>query len=637
MAYNSLAEFVKAIEDKGNLVRITEPVSTDLEITEITDRISKTEGGGKALLFENNGTEFPVLINSFGSNQNMLQALNVTDYDEIGVQLEELFKELAGPKKNILEKLKMLPLLGQVASWMPKVKQGQGVCQEVIHTDPDLGILPILKCWPHDGGKFITFPMVITKDPLSGIRNVGMYRMQVLSKNETGMHWHRHKVGARHYQEYKKLGQKMPIAVAIGGDPVYTYSATAPLPDNIDEYMLAGFLRKKKVELVKCITQDIEVPADADIIIEGYVDTSEDFIWEGPFGDHTGFYSLADWYPKFHVTCITHKKNAIYPTTVVGVPPQEDAYIGKATERIFLAPIKITMLPELTDMDLPFVGVAHNLTIVKIKKDFPGHALKIINALWGAGQMMFNKMLIVVDDSVDIHNYAMVAKAVGENVDAENDIHFSKGPLDVLDHASNKLAFGSKMGIDATVKYEEELAIENVSIPLEKITEAQLIESIPEIHAANVKWYNQGVPVLLVAANISDKKHFNKFTEIIAGLDLLKGLKFVMVTDAEVDVNNVGVATWIFANNIDPKRDSITVEATKDSVAKLVIDGTRKHRKNVGFVRDWPNIVTMDSETIKMVDERWVKYGLGELIKSPSIAFKKYVSDTGAVFKHGNE
>jgi len=266
----------------------------------------------------------------------------------------------------------MLPKLSQVASWMPTSIGGKGKCQEVIMKNPDLNKLPILKCWPADGGKFITFPMVHTIDPVTGIRNVGMYRMQVFEPGLTGMHWHRHKTGARHFEEYKKLGKKMPIAVAIGGDPVYTYAATAPMPDNFDEYMLAGFLRKKKVELVKCLTQDIEVPADADFVIEGYVDPEEDFIWEGPFGDHTGFYSLADWFPKFHISCITHRKDAIYPTTIVGIPPQEDAYIAKATERIFLAPIKLTMLPELIDMDIPVAGVAHNLTIVKIEKSFPG-------------------------------------------------------------------------------------------------------------------------------------------------------------------------------------------------------------------------------------------------------------------------
>jgi 4-hydroxy-3-polyprenylbenzoate decarboxylase len=275
----------------------------------------------------------------------------------------------------------------------------------VIHGDSDLTILPVLKTWSRDGGPFITFPQVITIDPVSGIRNVGMYRMQVFEKNLTGMHWHKHKTGARHFNAYKKLGKIMPVAVALGGDPVLTYAATAPLPDNIDEYLLAGFLRKKRVKLVKAVTQDIDVPEEADIIIEGYIDPSEDFIYEGPFGDHTGFFSLADWYPKFHVTCITHKKNAVYPATVVGIPPMEDAWIAKATERIFLTPIKLTMIPELEDMNIPDVGVAHNLTMVSYRKSFSGQSGKIMNALWGAGQMMFNKILITFDSDVQLENY----------------------------------------------------------------------------------------------------------------------------------------------------------------------------------------------------------------------------------------
>ena len=457
MAYNSLQEFIDILEKNNELVRIKEFVNPELEITEIADRISKSKDGGKALLFENTGSEFPILINAFGSLKRMQLSIGVNDLEDIGKEMESLFKELSSPKENILQKLKMLPQLGKIASWMPKQISGKGICQEVIHKTPDLNIIPILKTWPNDGGKFVTLPMVNTIDPHTNIRNLGMYRLQVLDKNSTGMHWHKHKVGARHYNEYKKLGQKMPIAVTLGGDPAYTYSATAPLPDNIDEYMLAGFLRKKKVELVKCISNDIYVPKDVDFVIEGYVDTSEDFIWEGPFGDHTGFYSLADWYPKFHVTCITHKKKAIYPTTIVGIPPMEDAYIGKATERIFLTPIKMTMLPEVLDMNLPLAGVAHNITIMKINKTFAGQAQKVMSALWGAGQMMFNKNMIIVDKDINVHNYTDVLAAVYKNVNPSSDILFNKGPLDVLDHSSSKFSFGSKMGIDATIKFPEEM------------------------------------------------------------------------------------------------------------------------------------------------------------------------------------
>src|SRR5690606_20891708 len=395
MAYKNLQHFIDTLEKKGELVRIKEFVDPRLEITEVTDRVSKRYG--PALLFENTGTDFPLLINSMGNYKRMCMALGVKQMDDVTREIEQLFKELTGPRDGILDKLKMLPKLGKIASWMPKVVSGKGACQEVVMKDPDITRFPVLTCWPEDGGPFLTLPIIHTKDPRTGIRNVGMYRMQVFGPKLTAMHWHKHKVSARHFNEYKKLGQRMPVAVALGGDPVYTYCSTAPLPDNIDEYMLAGFLRKQRVELVQCLTQDVQVPADADIIIEGYIDPEEEFILEGPFGDHTGYYSLADYYPKFHITCITHKKNAVYPATIVGIPPQEDAWIGKATERIFLAPIKMTMVPEIVDMVLPMEGVFHNLVIVKIKKEYPGQALKVMNSLWGAGQMMFTKMMIVVD------------------------------------------------------------------------------------------------------------------------------------------------------------------------------------------------------------------------------------------------
>jgi 4-hydroxy-3-polyprenylbenzoate decarboxylase len=353
MAFKGLHEFISFLEKTGELVRISHQVSTDLEITEIVDRVSKSPGGGKALLFENNGTDFPLLINAFGSEKRMAMALGCRHLDEIGERIELLFKNLTEPKPDFYSKLKALPLLSQVASWMPKSVGRRGACQQIVMKNPDLTKLPVLKCWPADGGPFITLPCVITRDLNNGMRNVGMYRMQVLDAVTTGMHWHQHKTGARHFQEYKRRGERMPVSVVLGGDPAYTYSATAPLPDNLDEYLLAGFLRDKKVELVKCLTNDLEVPSDADFVIEGYVDPGEELVWEGPFGDHTGFYSLADWYPKFHVTCITHRKDAVYPATIVGIPPQEDAWIGKATERIFLQPMKLSMIPELQDMDLP--------------------------------------------------------------------------------------------------------------------------------------------------------------------------------------------------------------------------------------------------------------------------------------------
>ena len=614
MAYRSLQEFIDVLEVNNELVRISEFVNPELEITEIADRISKSKDGGKALLFEKTGSDFPILINAFGSIKRMHLAFGIDNLDQIGAEMESLFKELTGPKENILQKLKLLPQLGKIASWMPKQISGKGVCQEVIHMDPDINLLPILKTWPNDGGKFITLPMVNTIDPHSKIRNIGMYRMQVLDKESTGMHWHKHKVGARHYNEYKKLGQKMPIAVTLGGDPAYTYSATAPLPDNIDEYMLAGFLRKKKVELVKCISNDIFVPKDVDFVIEGYVDTSEDFIWEGPFGDHTGFYSLADWYPKFHITCITHKKNAIYPTTIVGIPPMEDAYIGKATERIFLTPIKMTMLPEVIDMNLPFAGVAHNITIMKIDKSFAGHAQKVMSALWGAGQMMFNKSMIIVDKDVDVHNYESVLEAVNKNCNPGADVLFNKGPLDVLDHSSSKFSFGTKIGIDATKKLEEEISIYKT----DRTGDNTKLSKIIELN-------NRMEHIGLLAVSVK-KSDFVFETWVDENINkLASNIKFVVIAEGNIDIHNFFNLVWTVSNHTEPQRDSIV----KDNV--LFINGTRKTKEHDGFERDWPNPVVMDDKTITRIDEIWERLGIGGFIESPSKLHKKQMSGAEAI------
>ena len=502
----------------------------------------------------------------------------------------------------------------------------------MILNDPDLSKLPILKCWPEDGGRFITFPLVHTKDPITGIRNVGMYRMQVFDNKTTGMHWHKHKVGARHYMEYKQLGRKMPIAVAIGGDLVYTYCGTAPLPDNMDEYMLAGFIRKKKVELVKCITQDIEVPADADIIIEGFVDPGEELVMEGPFGDHTGYYSLADLYPKFHVTCITHRRNAIYPATIVGVPPQEDAYLAKATERIFIIPLQLSVIPELVDMELPFAGVAHNLTIVKINKSYAGQALKVMNALWGAGQMMLNKILVVVDGEIELENYTSLAEHIFKNFSAERDVYFSKGPLDVLDHAAAKLGFGGKMGIDATSKFPEEGLNEDVITSLVSEDDLKMLkDKYPELVSVNAELLKQELSILIFSIRKTDASDVenlaNKLMKQSGGM-LAKLLIFV---DKELDVSDIQMVTWIVANNIDPLRDCKILKNSNDSkISHLVVDGTRKAKHLGNFERDWPNIIVSNDETIEKIDKIWDSLDLGDFIFSPSIKYKTLIKSGGA-------
>lgn len=635
MAFKSLNDFVLKIEQAGELIRIKEFVSPNLEMSEIADRMSKVKGGGKALLFENTGTDFPVLINALGSEKRMKIALDVENFDQIGERIFDVFLKITEPKNSFLEKIKILPDLAKLASYMPKTVKRKAVSQEIIIKNPDLNILPVLKTWSRDGGPFFTFPQVITVDPNTGVRNVGMYRMQVFDKQLTGMHWHKHKVGARHFNEYKKAGRNMPVAVALGGDPAMVYSATAPLPDNIDEYILSGFLRGKRIEMVKAISQDIDVPADADFIIEGYIDTSEDFILEGPFGDHTGFFSLADMYPKFHITCITHKKNAIFPATVVGIPPMEDAWIAKATERIFLAPIKLAMLPEIQDMNIPDAGVAHNLTIVSIEKSFSGHAQKVMNSLWGAGQMMFNKMLVVVDKNVKPADYKNTAKILSQNVNPSNDIIFAKGPLDVLDHSSSRFAYGSKLGIDATTKYDEEKAadefvfsdFQSVNIDSEKLK-----TDFSEIMEINTNLLKENISFVFISIEKKYKNHVKELSSKIFENQAFKYVKFLIFLDYPVDIFDIEQATWIFANNIEPYRDCFIFEAkTNNEHSHIAIDGTRKRADIDNFKRDWPDIVTSDQDTIKLVDQKWQKYEIGEFISSPSEKYKHLILSKTAV------
>lgn len=462
--YKNLREFIQDLEDSGELIRIQEPVSTELEITEITDRVSKSQGAeNKALLFENViGYDIPVLINSMGSHYRMQKALGVEDdprgYDAIADRIREFIKPEV--PLSISDKISKLMQLAEVRNFLPKTV-GSAPCQDVvIYSDSGealLDKLPIIKCWPQDAAPFITLTSVFTKDPdkLGSGRNVGMYRLQKLSNITTGMHWHKHHDGAHNYQKSLKHGKRMEIAVAIGGDPVISYCGSAPLPPGIDEMILAGFIRNKPVEMVKCKTIDIEVPASSEIVLEGYIDLEEDLVIEGPFGDHTGFYSLADKYPRFHLTAITHQRNPIYATTIVGIPPQEDCYLGKATERIFL-PLLQLICPEVIDMDLPWDGVFHNCALVKIDKKYAGHAQKVMNSIWGIGQMAWTKTIIVFDKDVDIHNYSLAAMYAFGNIDPQRDMVFTKGPLDILDHASTIMGFGSKVGIDATRKWADE-------------------------------------------------------------------------------------------------------------------------------------------------------------------------------------
>ncbi|NVO19145.1 MAG: menaquinone biosynthesis decarboxylase [Bacteroidetes bacterium] len=626
MAFSSLAAFIKVLEQNGELARVPASVSPNLEITEITDRVSKE--GGKALLFENTGYEFPVLINSMGSEKRICLALGVNSLDEVSEAIMQLAGDMMQSRESFISKLSLLPKLAGIASWMPKRINGRGKCQEIIMESPDLGRLPVLNCWPYDGGPFITLPLVHTIHPETGLRNLGMYRMQVFLPDMTGMHWHLHKNSAAHYREYKRLGRKMPVAVALGGDPAYTYAATAPLPENIDEYLLAGFLRRKSVELVKCISCDLEVPSDADFIIEGYVDPDEELILEGPFGDHTGFYSLADYYPRFHVTCITHRKDAIYPTTIVGIPPQEDAWIGKATERIFLSPIRLSMVPEIENMVMPVEGVFHNIVLISVNKTYPGQALKVMNSLWGAGQMMFNKILVVLDGGIDLNDYDLVLSKISENVDPAKDIILTRGPVDVLDHSSSQFAIGSKLGIDATSK----LASEPESIRTTRIVDKGKFKVILEKYGCEATLVSENIPALIIEIDKQEKGQVRDIHNKLIDGGLIDGIDWVIYIDQEASGLAKGDIAWLVANNIDPVRDCFFAKDGKGlDIGPMAVDGTMKSRKLDEFKRDWPNVITMSPAVIKEVDKRWDEFGLGKFISSPSLKYVKLVRTDGAI------
>lgn len=628
MAYSGLADFIADLSENDELLRISSFVDPLLEIAEVTDRVSKR--GGKALLFENTGTRFPLLINTFGSAKRMSMALGRSNISDAGEEMERLFSSLSESAGGFSGKLTGLMRLGKTAGYMPVKVKGRGVCQQIIMNDPDLGILPVLKCWPHDGGRFITLPMVHTIHPETGRTNVGMYRMQILNSKSTAMHWQRHKTGAGHFAAWKKTGKLMPVAVALGGDPVYSYAATAPLPENLNEYILAGFLRRRKVKLVKCITNELYVPYDADIVIEGFVDPAADPVEEGPFGDHTGFYSLADMYPVFNVTCITYSRKAIYPATVVGIPPHEDAWLAAATEKIFLAPLKIAIQPEILDFHLPEPGVAHNLLIVKINKTYPGQGIKVINSLFGAGQMMFTKYLVVVSANIDIRKYKELIHNILINTSFKNDLVFINGPLDVLDHSSDSFSFGGKAGIDATVKHPEEIRDEpspviNRKSPDQGLDLTTLFSGTRLINDFNAVLLTDDLHLIIISVNPSaDNMIIRKTADWLrqsAG-ESISGL--IIATDHTADVRDFYMVAWQALGNSDPVRDHIFINPST-----LLIDGTIKAYRKGGFRRRWPNVVCSDPATISDVDRKWDSLGFEEFYPSPSLRYRKLCREGG--------
>ncbi len=607
--YGSLREYIDLLERRGELVRISTRVSPRFEIAEITDRMAKSTGGGKALLFENTGTEFPVITNMMGSDRRMALALGAESLDDISRRIGSLLGEALAPKGSLMEKLRMLPLLAEMSRWFPREVSGRGACQQVVLQGDaaDISRLPLLQSWECDGGPFVTLPMVNTVDPESGLRNVGMYRMQQFDAHTTGMHWHIHKTGARHYDACRRAGQRMPVVVTLGGDPAYTYAATAPMPDNMDEYLLAGFLRQRPVRLVKALTCDIRIPEDCDFVIEGYVDPAEEKAVEGDFGDHTGFYSLKNRYPRFHITAITHRRDAVYPATVVGVPPQEDAYIAKATERIFLAPIRLAVQPEVADLWMPTAGTAHNLAVVSIGKRYRGQAHKVAQSLWGAGQMMFNKYLLITSDSVGIRSFDALA-ALLRRADTARCLIRTEGVLDVLDHATATCGFGGKLAFDLTET--------DPAAHADPIQTPRTAHPVAGIELFDTRFVDTCGLLILYAA---PDRPATVDAERYLAENGIEGMKYVALFDYQA----AGTMTpedllWLAAANTDPRRD---VRMTAGG--ELLIDARSKRPGIEGNPARFPNVAMSSTETIRLVDDRWDEYGIGKRLESPSRRYRK--------------
>ncbi len=595
-SYQNLREFLAALDRAGEIEYIRHPVSPRLEISKITDRESKRPNGGKALFFQNvQDYAFPVVTNIFGSPLRICMALGVEHLDQLGENIRKYID--FHPPKNLKEALNTLSLAASLAKFPPRSFRGKTPpCQEIVHTGDavDLSKIPVLQCWPKDAGKFITLPMVFSKSLLTGKRNVGMYRLQIFDRNTTGMHWHIHKDGSHYFNEYRQAGKRMPVAVAIGADPATIYVATAPMPRGIDEMLLAGFIRNKPVVMAKCITReclaaDMEVPAEAEFVLEGYVDPHE-LRREGPFGDHTGYYSLADDYPVFHVTAITHRKNPVYNATLVGPPPMEDCYLAKATERIFL-PMLQTVMPEIRDYWFPWEGVFHNIVIVSIEKEFPGHAQKIMSGLWGQGQMSFCKAIVVVDKNINPQQPEQVINALLTRLDMQTDITLTKGVLDVLDHASPFPNFGNKIGIDLTERFKNEpgrgagyrlqVAREQTTSHLSPLT-PYLYDSrylFPESEGRN--------RILAVSVEKTPERGGKYFADWLLNMPALYDFNIFLLFDKEINLADNSLILWKLFNNADPGRDIIFREN------RAVIDACRKTPAD-GHEREWPEELRFD-------------------------------------------
>jgi len=605
--HGDLRGFLTQLEERGELLRVRDRVSPVLEITALADRAVKS--GGPALLFENvEGSDLPLAINLFGTRRRMAWALGLEDLDELGARLRSLIDVRLGG--GLVGLASNLPKLRELASLPPK-RVRRAPVQEVVWTgdEVDLGRLPVLTCWPQDGGPFITLPLVISRDPEAGDVNIGMYRMQVMGKNVTGMHWQRHKTGARHLESAKRLGRRLEVAVALGGDPALTYAATAPIPPipGINEYSLTGYLRGRGVELIKGVTVDLEVPAHAEIVLEGYVDPEEAWVDEGPFGDHTGFYTLQDRYPAFHVTAVTMRRDAIYPATIVGRPPMEDAYLIEASERLFLVPAQL-ILPEIVDYHMPPAGIAHNLVNVVIRKSYPGQAYKVGNGLLGLGQMMFAKVILVTDADVAPNDHPGFWRTVLANALPGRDHQIAKGPIDVLDHASRSWSYGSKLIIDGTVKHREELGGAAAGAQAWAPGPERPRKQLPA-HAEVRDQHQPGGGFWFITTRKQRADQGRHLGEWAAHQAAARGVRLIAVLDHETDPRDFEDAMWTMLNNIDPERDVQVVDGGLGAGPIWVIDATPKIADE-GFTRDWPDKIVMDPEVTERMAPLAEKLGL---------------------------
>lgn len=604
---------MRLLEERSELVRVSIPVDRDLEITEIADRLVKK--GGPAVLFENvRGSDFPLVIGLLGTRERTALALGVCDLDDLARKVRHLIDlKGSGGLGSLMGNLGKL----RDAMHLPPRRVRSGPVQEVVWRgdEVDLSRLPVLKCWPLDGGPFVTLPLVITRDPETGERNMGMYRMQVMGKNVTGMHWQRHKTGTKHLEKARKLGQRLPVAVALGGDPALIYAATAPLPPipGLDEFAVAGYLRGERYPVTRGVTVDLDVPANAEFILEGYVDPAEDWAVEGPFGDHTGFYTLPDLYPRFHVTAVTMRRQPVYPATIVGRPPMEDAYLIEASERLFL-PAAQLILPEVVDYHMPPAGVAHNLVVVSIKKGYPGQAYKVAHGLLGLGQMMFAKVIVVVDEDVRVNDFGAVWREVVARAVPGRDTLTTRGPTDVLDHSSRGWGYGGKLIIDATRKLPEELGSvassrEEQGREREELTfTPRAAADLPDFEGVVAQRQTED-GYWLVALHKTGPDQARALAGAFAAHPAAHGVRHLLIADEQTDVGNLQDVWWTILNNIDPERDVRVLPTPNGGL--LVWDGARK-LPGEGFVREWPPKIDMTLEVRQRVDARWHLYGLPE-------------------------